>query len=374
MRVLIAPDKFKGSLSAPEAAAAIERGIRRAWPDARTTIAPIADGGEGTAEALLLALGGEWRIAPAHDAMGVPVEGRFAWFPARRMAVIEMSEASGMWRIASDRRNPLKASTFGTGELISSALALGATEVIVGLGGSATNDGGAGMAAALGWQFLTSDGDRPDPLPENFPAITRVKLPKDDALSRAAIVVACDVRNPLLGPQGASRVYGPQKGATPPMVEQLEQALEHLADVVAADIGTDLRNAPGAGAAGGLGYGMMTFCNATFRTGFDLVAETVRLREKIADSDLVITGEGSLDAQTLHGKGPSGVAILARELGVPVVAFAGRVEEDGAFGGLFAGTHCITPPGTPLDEALRKAPAFLEVAVESFAREWPRQS
>jgi len=251
------------------------------------------------------------------------VTARCGWLDADA-AVIEMSDASGLHRLATDERNPWEASTFGTGQLILHAESRGAARVLVGLGGSATNDAGTGLAAALGWQFLTSDGEPLEPRPANFLAIERIEPPEDEPPLR--IVAACDVRNPLLGPDGASRVYARQKGADDRMIEFLEMALEHLADLVAEQLGVDHRRLPGAGAAGGLGYGLATFCQAELQPGFALVAEALRLEERIAASDLVITGEGRLDAQTLYGKAPVEVARLAKKQGKPVAVVCGQCE------------------------------------------------
>jgi glycerate kinase len=235
-----------------------------------------------------------------------------------------MSDASGIHRLAPEERNPWQASTFGTGQLIAYAASHGADRIFVGLGGSATNDAGAGVAAALGWQFLTSDGEPMDPKPANFLAIERIEPPEEETLP--LIVAACDVRNPLLGPEGASRVYARQKGADDRMIEYLELALTHLADLVADQLGVDHRLLPGAGAAGGLGYGLATFCQAELQPGFAIVAEALRLEERIAASDLVITGEGRLDAQTLYGKAPAEVARLAKKYDKPVALVCGRRE------------------------------------------------
>ncbi len=322
MRVLVAPDKFKGSLSARDAAAAIASGFE----SPRGFIVdccPVADGGEGFAEALAKRFD---RVDAIQDPLGRLIEAQCGW-PDDSTAVIEMSEASGMRRLAAHERNPWQASTFGTGQLILHAASRGARRVLVGLGGSATNDAGAGAAAALGWQFLTSDGEPLDPKPANFLAIERIEPPEDSPLPM--IVAACDVANPLLGPDGASRVYGPQKGADPQMVGHLELALDHLAGLVAEQLEVDHRGMRGAGAAGGLGYGLATFCGAELKPGFALVAEALGLEERIAQADLVITGEGSIDAQTLYGKAPAEVARLAKKYGKPVAAVCGRCDPGG---------------------------------------------
>jgi glycerate kinase len=320
MRILIAPDKFKGSLSAHAAAAALTAGLRP-FPGVVTDSCPIADGGEGFADALATRFD---RVEAIRDPLGRPVTARCGWLDPGT-AVIEMSEASGHQRLTPEERNPWQASTFGTGQLIRHAASSGASRVLVGLGSSATNDAGAGVAAALGWQFLTSDGEPMDPRPANFLAIERIE-PPEDCDSLPSIVAACDVRNPLLGPEGASRVYARQKGADDRMIEHLEMALEHLADLVAGQLGVDHRSLPGAGAAGGLGYGLATFCSAELQRGFALVSAALQLEQRIAASDLVITGEGRLDAQTLHGKAPLGVARLAKKHRKPIAIVCGQSD------------------------------------------------
>jgi len=320
MRVLIAPDKFKGSLSAHEAAAAIASGLAQ-FPGIVANSCPVADGGEGFADALAARSD---LVDGIGDPLGRPVTARCGWLDGET-AVIEMSEASGLHRLAQEERNPWVASTFGTGQLILHAASRGAARVLVGLGGSATNDAGTGVAVALGWQFLTSDGEPVEPRPANFLAIERIEPPEEDRPC-PRIVAACDVRNPLLGPDGSSRVYARQKGADDRMIEHLEMAIEHLADLVRDQLGIDHRALPGAGAAGGLGYGLATFCDAQLRPGFPLVAEALGLEARIASSDLVITGEGRLDAQTLFGKAPVEVARIAKKHGKPVAVICGKCE------------------------------------------------
>ena len=356
-RLLIAPDKFKGSLTAPGAAAAIARGITTARPDATLVSMPIADGGEGTAEAICAALGGRWITVPVSDTRGRPIAARYAWLE-NKVAVIDMSETSGLWRLSIAERDPLHASTFGTGQLIADAIRRGASKILVGLGGSATNDGGIGMAAALGYEFLGRDGKRLKAVPANLTDLAGIKAP--GAPPRATIIGLCDVQNPLTGERGASRTYGPQKGADPQTVKWLDDHLGRLADIVARDLHREFRATPGAGAAGGLGFGLLSFCGATLRPGFETLAEILQLEKAIATSDFVITGEGRIDAQTLEGKGPAGVAALARKHGKPVTAFAGSVTDDPRIATVFDHVFAITPPGLPLDEALRDAPQLLE--------------
>jgi glycerate kinase len=364
MRILVAPDKFKGSISAMVAAEAIARGWRTVFPAAQMDAAPIADGGEGFAEALCAALGGAWIRRTARDPLGREVEARYAWVDVEKLAIIEVSEASGLWRLKADERDPLRANTYGTGQLMRDAVERGARRILVGLGGSATTDGGVGMAAALGYETLTSDGEELEPIPGNLPALTRIS--NENAIELPEVIAACDVQNPLLGPRGTARVFSPQKGADARTVETLEVAMEALAEVVTEEFGCDFREAPGAGAAGGIGFGLMSFCNAQMRSGFDLVAEALRLEERIATSDLVITGEGRLDSQTLEGKGPAGVAALARKHGRPVLAFAGSVTAEAE--PVFDATCPIVDQPVALEAAMSRGAEFLERAATRAAR------
>ena len=366
MKILVAPDKFKGSLSAVAAVAAITRGLRVVWPDAEITAAPIADGGEGFAEALCAALGGAWVETRALDPIGREVAARYAWIEAEQLAIIEMSEASGLWRLTKDERAPLRATTYGTGQLIRHAVERGARKILVGLGGSATTDGGVGMAAALGYEFLTSDGEELELIPGKLIALTRIQA--ESAIDFPEIIAACDVQNPLLGPRGTAHVFAAQKGAGAADIVALEGGLSALADCVATDLGWDFRDTPGAGAAGGIAFGLMSFCRAKVCSGFDLVAETLRLEERIAASDLVITGEGRIDGQTLEGKGPAGVAALARRHGKPVLALAGSIAENAAVHALFDATCAIIDEPVTLDIAMTRGAEFLERAATRAAR------
>jgi glycerate 2-kinase len=367
VRILIAPDKFKGTLSAREVADAIAAGLREILPEAEIEIVAMADGGEGTAEAISQALGGSWMECKAHDPLGRAIEARYGWVEDRKLAVMEMSEAAGMRRLKTTELNPEGATTFGVGEMISNASRRGAKEIIIGLGGSATNDGGFGMARALGFRFFETK--RAHELRssvgklENLEQITKPKhlvLPK--------IVAAVDVRNPLLGKNGATRVFGPQKGVTPDKIEKFERALEQLASVVKEDFGFDYRNEPGAGAAGGLGFGLLSFCGAKIRPGFDVVAQAVGLEPKIKDVDLVITGEGSLDRQTLEGKTPAGVAQLARKNGKRVFAFVGRATEDREVRELFDGVYTNTRARMSDAENMKRAAELLRDNARQLAQ------
>lgn len=366
MKILVAPDKFKGSLSAVAAAEAISAGFRQVWPDAEITHAPIADGGEGFADALRDALGGEWVVTRALDPIGREVEARYAWVEEEKLAIIDMSEASGLWRLTTEERAPLRANTFGTGQLMRHATERGARKILVGLGGSATTDGGIGMAAALGYEFLTSDGEDLEPIPGHLLALIRIE--REGAMELPEIVAACDVQNPLLGPRGTAHVFGPQKGATEKDIVALEEGLLNLADVVASDLECDFRETPGAGAAGGIAFGLLSFCGAKICSGFDLVAETLHLEDWIAASDLVVTGEGRIDGQTLEGKGPAGVAALARKHRKPVLAFAGSIAENAAVGSLFDALCAIIDEPVSLDIAMSRGAEFLTRSAARAAR------
>ena len=345
MRILIAPDKFKGSLSAQQVAENIALGIRDVIPDAQIEIAPVADGGEGTAEVICKARGGEWVTCHAHGPLGNPIEARYVWLSENASAVIEMSEAAGLRALKDGVRDVLRANTFGVGEMLLDGAKRGAREIIVGVGGSVTNDGGFGMARALGFRFFTGEREIENGGPAELIGLARIEAPVATGVSPATtlksepastsggplqirIAAACDVKNPLLGENGATRTFGPQKGATPDELEILERALTRLADTVTREVGCDFRNNPGAGAAGGLGFGLMSFCSGELRPGFDVVADAVELEEKIRRADVVITGEGKLDRQTLEGKAPAGVALLARKFGKRVFAVVGRAAPD----------------------------------------------
>jgi glycerate 2-kinase len=340
MRILIAPDKFKGSLSAQQVAENIALGVRDVIPDAQIEIAPVADGGEGTAEVICNARGGEWVMCRAQGPLGNPIEARYVWLSENASAVIEMSEVAGLRALKDEVRDVLRANTFGVGEMLLDGAKRGAREIIVGLGGSVTNDGGFGMARALGFRFFDQQDNEIEKTVDLI-SVVRIEAPVAAGVSLARqpasasggppqirIAAACDVKNPLLGENGATRTFGPQKGATPDELEILERALMRLADTVTRELGCDFRNNPGAGAAGGLGFGLMSFCSGKLRAGFDIVADAVELEEKIRSADVVITGEGKLDRQTLEGKAPAGVALLARKFGKRVFAVVGRAAPD----------------------------------------------
>ena len=379
MRILIAPDKFKGALNAREVAENLAKGLRDVLPDAKIDIVPMADGGEGTAEAICEARGGSWLKCKAHDPLGREIEARYAWIKAGELAVMEMNEAAGMRRLSESERDPVRATTFGVGEMILDAAGRGANEIIIGLGGSATNDGGSGMARPLGFRF-----DYEHPPSPGFGAaseqqkekdrgcvtdlvnLSRIEKPQD--LSLPKIIAAVDVQNPLLGENGATRVFGPQKGATKNALNLLERALTRLADVVAEEFDFDYREKPGAGAAGGLGFGLMSFCGATIRPGFDVVAEAIGFESKMNGVDVVITGEGSLDRQTLEGKTPAGVARLARKLGKKVFAIAGRYDGNQQVRELFDEVYQLARSDMSEKEQMKRAGELLREKARELAK------
>lgn len=366
MRILIAPDKFKGALNARDVAENIAEGLHEVLPHAEIEIVPMADGGEGTAEAICEARSGSWLKCKAHDPIGREIEARYAWIEDGNLAVMEMSEASGMRRLSENERDPVRATTFGVGEMILDAKNRDANEIIIGLGGSATNDGGSAMARAIGYRF-DYEHEKDRERVADLINLDRIEKPKDFKLP--TIIAAVDVRNPLLGDNGATQVFGPQKGASNDELKVLEQALTRLANVVAEDFGFDYRDKPGAGAAGGLGFGLMSFCGATIRPGFDVVAEAVGLESKMKDADVVITGEGSLDRQTLEGKTPAGVARLARKLGKKVFAIVGRNKGDRQVDELFDEVYELARPDMSETEQMKHAGELLREKAQTLAQE-----
>ncbi len=369
MRVLLAPDKFKGSLSAPEAARAMARGVSSAISTAglefELDLAPMADGGEGTVEALVTATGGVYRETSVNGPlpMGRPVVARYGMLGDGRTAVLEMAAASGLVLVPPHQRDPWRSTTRGTGELVLSAIDAGAERLIVGIGGSATNDGGAGLAQALGFRLLDADGHDLEPGGGALDRLDRIDASgRDPRLDRVRIAVACDVDNPLCGLRGASSVYGPQKGATPEMVAALDRNLAHLARIIARDLGLAIAEIPGAGAAGGLGAGLVAFGSGRLERGVELVIDAVDLERRLRGADLCLTGEGAIDASSVFGKTAVGVARLARRLGCPTLALAGTLgpgSEDVHAQGIDA-YFSICPGPITLDEAIREAPRLVE--------------
>lgn len=370
MRVLIAPQEFKGSLTAREAAAAIAAGIRDARPAAQLDIAPMSDGGAGLVDALLSAIGGELVESAARDPMMRPILAHWALL-ADGTAAIEMAAASGLVLLAPGERDPLVAGTHGTGDLLRAALDRGARSIIVGVGGSATVDAGAGALQALGARLLDAAGDDLPPGGAALARLDRIDLAGMDARMRdVSLRVASDVTNPMCGPEGAAAVYGPQKGASPGDVITLDAALARFAAVVQRDFQIDLQRIAGSGAAGGLGAGLVVACGARIEPGFPIVASAANLAARIASADLVITGEGRLDAQTAYGKTAARVAAMARGAGKPVLAIAGHVDAglDAASAG-FDAVVSATPPGMDVDAAMRDAAALVRAAAARAVRE-----
>lgn len=329
MRVLIAPQEFKGSLGADEAATAIRAGLRRARPTWQFDILPFSDGGPGFIDALRRAVVADTAAEIVEDALGRRVLGRFIIFRADHSVAIEAAQANGLYHIAPDERDPLRADTFGVGQLIAAALATAPPRMVIGVGGSATTDGGAGMARALGARFLDDAGNG---LPRGGAALASlaaIEWSPPPALHGVPVTVACDVTNPLVGPDGAAAVYGPQKGASPEQVDILEAALVRYAAVVKRSLGIDIATLPGGGAAGGLAAGLCAFLGARLASGFDIIAEATRLASRFAAADLIVTGEGRFDGQSLQGKTTGRMLEMARAAGKPCVVLAGRADAPG---------------------------------------------
>lgn len=364
MHFLIAPDKFKGSLTALEAAEAIAGGVLRRHPDAECELCPIADGGEGFMETLIGSLHGEWITCPAVDPLGRKVSSRYvlAQTPQGPTAILEMAETAGLWRLSDDERNPLITSTTGTGLQIAHAIKEHrVTRIILGLGGSATNDGGSGMAHALGIGFLNAEGHEIAPTPNTLSEVTQVDF--STRISLPEIIAACDVDNPLLGPRGATAIFSAQKGASPTDQVLLEDALAHLVKICAAETAADT---PGAGAAGGLGMGLLHFAGARLVSGFDLLADLLNLEKRIAAADHIITGEGSLDHQSLAGKGPVALARLAQRHGKLVSGFCGQADAAARNSGIFTELHALADTGLPLEILIAEAgPRLTELVANS---------
>ena len=328
MKVVIASDSFKECLSALEVAEAIEAGIKTVFPEAECVKVPVADGGEGTLQSLVDATNGRKKYAAVTGPLGKPVNAAFGLLGDGKTAVIEMAEASGLALVSPDQRNPLHTTSYGTGELILQALDLGAEKLIIGIGGSATNDGGAGMLEALGVRFLNKDGQPVARGGDGLQQLAKIDVSGlDQRLLSTECVVACDVSNPLTGINGASHVFGPQKGATAEQVDLLDQALSHYGDCLYQQLGKDVTTIAGAGAAGGMGAALIAFFDAQLRSGIDIVMTAVRLQEQLQNADLVITGEGRIDGQTAFGKTPVGVSRLAKTVNLPVIAFCGCLGE-----------------------------------------------
>ena len=369
---VLAPDSFKESMAAEQACLAMQRGIEKVMPDAKIIHVPMADGGEGTVDALVSARNGrKVYIEVSGPFTQQKVQAYFGLIENDQTAVIEMALANGIHLIEKSQRNPLLTSTLGTGEMIKAALDLGVSKIIIGLGGSVTNDAGAGMAQALGAKFLDEHGQSVALGGGQLHQIQSIVLSELDArLKQAEIIIASDVNNPLCGENGASYVFAPQKGASPEMVKTLDQNLKHFADLVEATLNIEKQNISGAGAAGGLGFGLMAFAGAGIRSGVEIVIEETELAEKIAQADYVFTGEGGIDFQTKFGKTPFGVAQVAKRLNKPVIAFAGYVGEsfeelyDEGFTAIFG----IVDGASDLQTALKNGKRNLERCCESVVR------
>ena len=373
MRIVIAPDAFKECLSAHGVATAIANGVRRAVPESDLVLVPMADGGEGTVDALVAATGGTYRDLEVMDPLGESVTARYGVSCDGSTAFIEMAAASGLALVPRDRRDPRITTTHGTGELMANALDLGVKRIVLGIGGSATNDGGAGMAQALGFSLRDAGGHE---LPPGGAALARLAAIDDarrhPALATCDVVVACDVDNPLCGPTGASLIYGPQKGASPHVALELDAALARLAEVVRGELNIDILDQPGSGAAGGLGGGLVAFAGACLEPGVDVVARTCGLAQHMQGAHLVITGEGAVDRQTLSGKTPVGVARMACEQGIPVIALAGSLGEGyrDVYGYGIDAVHSICPGPITLAEAIDRTRELLADTAETVLRTW----
>ncbi|PYG46136.1 glycerate kinase [Pantoea sp. AG1095] len=329
MKIVIAPDSYKESLSALEVASAIEAGFREIFPEAEYVKIPVADGGEGTVEAMVAATQGNIVRLTVTGPLGKPVEAFYGLSGDERTAFIEMAAASGLELVPAAQRDPLITTSFGTGELIKDALDRGVDHFIIGIGGSATNDGGSGMMQALGAQLLDEHGKQIAYGGGALPQLARIDIEQlDTRIKQCRFEVACDVSNPLTGDEGASAIFGPQKGATPELVQQLDKALEHYATLIHRDLDIDVLHIDGGGAAGGMGAALHAFCQAELRSGIEIVTEALGLAEQVKDADLVITGEGRIDSQSINGKVPIGVAKVAKQFNKPVIGIAGSLTAD----------------------------------------------
>ncbi|MBI2916202.1 MAG: glycerate kinase [Elusimicrobia bacterium] len=371
MKIVIAPDSFKECLSAQEVCRAIQKGIQKGMPHAQTVLVPLADGGEGTLSALLSNLKGKMRHATALDPLLQPIRARYGVVEDGRTALIEMAESSGLALVPAKKRNPMLTSSRGTGDLIRNAMETGCRKILLTLGGVATNDAGVGMAQSLGYRFLDRHGQEIPPGAGGLSQIARIVTDSvHPHLRKTRFVAACDVRNPLCGPNGSARVYGPQKGATPFMVRKIESALRHFSQVVLRDLNVSILHCPGGGAAGGAGAGAIAFLNAKLKSGVETVLEAADLERKIQGADLIITGEGKIDRQTLFGKAPLGVSRIARKYGVPVVALCGNVEGNRTQIHAAGLNAIFSISGGPIsrEESMRNAKKLLEQAAEEISR------
>ncbi|CNL50996.1 glycerate kinase [Yersinia pseudotuberculosis] len=373
MKIIIAPDSFKESLTAMQVAEAIEQGFSEIFPQAEYIKLPMADGGEGTVESMVAATGGELVNVEVTGPLGAPVKAFYGWMGDGETAVIEMAAASGLHLVAPEQRNPLITTSYGTGELILAALNHGARKIILGIGGSATNDGGAGMMQALGVQLSDQQGKALTVGGAALVQLVDIDLSQlDDRLAQTDILVACDVDNPLCGAKGASAVFGPQKGATPERVQQLDAALQHYGEKIEQVTGKSVINVAGAGAAGGMGAALFGLLNARLQPGIEIVTEALKLAAAVQEADLVITGEGRIDSQTIHGKTPVGVARVAKRFDIPVIAIAGSMAPDYEVvhqHGLDAVFSVLNHIQT-LPEALEEASDNIRITARNVAAVW----
>ncbi|WP_129710153.1 glycerate kinase [Priestia megaterium] len=370
MKIVIAPDSFKESLTALNVCEAVEKGIRTHFPNAEISKVPMADGGEGTVQSLVDATGGEIIQTRVTGPLGKAVEAFYGIHGGGKTAVIEMAAASGLHHVPVDKRNPLITTTRGTGELILKALDHKVKHIIIGIGGSATNDGGAGMAKALGAKLLDANGTEMKEGGGSLDQLASIDLTNlDSRLAEVKVEVACDVDNPLTGETGASAVFGPQKGATPDMVKRLDCNLAHYAAVIEKEMNIHIQSVPGAGAAGGLGGGLLAFLSAELKPGVDIVIEATQLERYIKGADLVITGEGRIDGQTIYGKTPIGVAKTAKKHSVPVIAIAGSIGagSEAVYEHGISALFSVVPGAVDLSEALGKAGENIERTAKNVA-------
>lgn len=371
MKIVLAPDSFKESMTAKETCIAIEKGLRKVIPDLECISVPMADGGEGTTQSLVDATEGEFYSVEVTGPLGEKRNARFGILGDKKTAILEMAAASGLELVPREKRDATKTTTYGTGELIKAALDKGVETILIGIGGSATNDGGAGMLQALGGKLLDRDGNELGFGGGELSKLNKIEISNlDSRIKNVKIIVACDVQNPLTGPTGASHIFGKQKGANEKQRVELDNNLKHYANIIKRDIGKDIENIPGAGAAGGLGAGLMAFLSAELRKGVEIVVEYSKLEEKIKGADLVITGEGSIDGQTRFGKTPYGVAKTAQKFGIPVIALAGNVGKDidvlYEYG--FSAIFPILPRVESLEEAIAHGKENIELISESLGR------
>ena len=362
-KIVVASDSFKGSLTSLEVAAGAEQGIHEVFPECEVVKVNVADGGEGTMDALRSTLGGQWVTVAAADPLGRPRDVSYVVLSDGKTAVIEMSAASGLPLLEPQERNPMLTSTFGTGEMIVDALSRGCRRFLVGIGGSATNDAGMGMLEALGFRFIDKDGKVLPGRGESMSEVVDIDMSHvSPEVKESEFIIACDVDSPFCGPRGAAYVFSPQKGADPQMVAELDAGMEHLAEVIARVVGKDIKDVPGAGAAGGLGGGFLAFLNSRLERGIEMVLDAIAFDDIIRGSDLVITGEGRVDSQTLTGKTPFGIMKRAQKQNIRTVAIGGSVklgEDDDVSG--FDSIWPVTPEGMPLEEAMKTETASANV-------------